>query len=408
MWIGYHYTVDVRADGTVPPLDPGPVLDFATAFSPPKLCVVPQITATSWPALPTVGAPNPVQLTVGLSFAGAAPVFRSGVLVDIVGQNLAPGATTGVTDAAGRFTASLVPSNASHRLDITATLPGRALILADAQQAVATIVRSQVQGVTVTPPQVTLQPGQAQQFSAAVAGTSNQSVTWALSGTPLGTLSPSGLFTAGPVSGTVFVTATSVEDPSVVGVAQVTIGTPPAVLPASVTLLLQATRSNTSATCTPQVGFGGQVSIAGPLPLSGAVSCTDGTAGSASIAANGATVAWSGSMHGVVNPVTQATAILNVVSSFELTPAAGTVTLTVNPDWSSVHFNARISAEYGPTTVTAWTGRDAAGILDTSLPLTASLPVTPVPGQVLIVRVLQACLGECVGSGTFATVTLPQ
>jgi hypothetical protein len=74
-----------------------------------------------------------------------------------------------------------------------------------------------------------------------------------------------GLFTAGPVSGTVFVTATSVADPSVVGVAQVTIGTPPAVLPASVSLLLQATRSNTSAACTPAVGNGGQVSRVGPL-----------------------------------------------------------------------------------------------------------------------------------------------
>ncbi len=224
VWIGYHYTIDVRADGTVPPLDPGPVLDFATAFSAPKLCVVPQITEASWPAIPTLGAPNPMQVRVGLSFGGAAPVVRAGVQVDIVGQNVAPGATTGVTDAAGRFTASLVPSNASHRLDVTATLLGRALILGGAQQAVATIVRSEVQGVTVTPPQVTLQPGQAQQFSAAVAGTSNQAVTWALSGTPLGTLSPSGLFTAGAALGTVFVTATSVEDPSVVGVAQVTIG----------------------------------------------------------------------------------------------------------------------------------------------------------------------------------------
>ena len=224
VWIGYHYTTDVRVDGTVPPLDPGPVLDFATAFSAPKLCVVPQITEASWPAIPTLGAPNPVQVRVGLSFAGAAPVFRAGVQVDIVGQNVAPGATSGVTDAAGRFTASLVPSNASHRLDITATMVGRALILADAQRAAASIIRSEVQGVTVTPPQVTLQPGQVQQFSATVAGTSNQSVTWAMSGTPLGTLSPSGLFTAGAAFGTVFVTATSVEDPSVVGVAQVTIG----------------------------------------------------------------------------------------------------------------------------------------------------------------------------------------
>ena len=79
----------------------------------------------------------------------------------------------------------------------------------------------------MTPSQVTLQPGQSQQFGAVVAGTSNQAVVWALSGTPLGTLTATGLFTAGQVSGTATVTATAVADATAVGSAQVTVGSAP-------------------------------------------------------------------------------------------------------------------------------------------------------------------------------------
>jgi len=81
--------------------------------------------------------------------------------------------------------------------------------------------------VTVTPSQVTLQPGQSQQFGAVVAGTSNQAVVWSMSGTPLGILTATGLFTAGQVSGTATVTATAVADATAVGSAQVTIGSAP-------------------------------------------------------------------------------------------------------------------------------------------------------------------------------------
>src|SRR5262249_29890130 len=65
--------------------------------------------------------------------------------------------------------------------------------------------------VTVTPSTVTLQPGKTQQFTATVTGTANTAVTWSATG---GTVSSSGLYTAGSVNGSFSVTAKSVADSS--------------------------------------------------------------------------------------------------------------------------------------------------------------------------------------------------
>ena len=80
--------------------------------------------------------------------------------------------------------------------------------------------------VTVTPTPVTLTAGASQQFTAAVNGTSVQTVTWSISPTS-GTITPSGLYTAPSsitANQTVTVTATSTfENPAVTGTATITL-----------------------------------------------------------------------------------------------------------------------------------------------------------------------------------------
>ena len=90
--------------------------------------------------------------------------------------------------------------------------------------------REAVTGVLVTPAQVTLSPGASQHFTVVVEGAANQAVTWTVDGG--GTLTSGGLFTSNGTLGTFYVRATSVEDPTAVGVAQITVRTPPPPPPA--------------------------------------------------------------------------------------------------------------------------------------------------------------------------------
>ncbi len=95
--------------------------------------------------------------------------------------------------------------------------------------------------VTVTPGSATVTTGATQQFSAAVQGASDQSVTWAVNGViggsaPIGFISATGLYTAPaivPSPATVTVQATSIAMPSVTGSATVTVQAP---VPVSVTV----------------------------------------------------------------------------------------------------------------------------------------------------------------------------
>ena len=89
--------------------------------------------------------------------------------------------------------------------------------------------------VSVSPPSATLTPGANQTFAATVLGTSNQSVTWNVTGTacgnagsPCGTITQSGVYTAplsAPSPNAINIVATSSEDTSVTGIAAVTITT---------------------------------------------------------------------------------------------------------------------------------------------------------------------------------------
>lgn len=88
--------------------------------------------------------------------------------------------------------------------------------------------------VTVTPATVTVLPGSSTRFVAAVAGIADPRVTWSAT-QPGGTVDPTGLFRAGTQLGAFQVRATSVGNPAIAGVSNVTVSNtlPP---PVSVTI----------------------------------------------------------------------------------------------------------------------------------------------------------------------------
>jgi hypothetical protein len=94
--------------------------------------------------------------------------------------------------------------------------------------------------VSVAPPSATLAPGASQAFAASVAGTSNQQVTWSISGAacsaagaPCGNVDATGLYHApavAPSPNTLDIVATSSEDTSRAAIAAVTITVQPTIL----------------------------------------------------------------------------------------------------------------------------------------------------------------------------------
>ena len=77
--------------------------------------------------------------------------------------------------------------------------------------------------VSINPSTASVTTGGTQQFSAKVTGTSNTGVMWSASG---GTISSTGLYTAGSTAGSYIVTATSVADNSKSAQAKVTVAAP--------------------------------------------------------------------------------------------------------------------------------------------------------------------------------------
>ncbi|MBI1749141.1 MAG: DUF4091 domain-containing protein [Acidobacteria bacterium] len=136
----------------------------------------------------------------------------------------------GTISATGLYTPPATPP-APASITITAT----SQVDATASQTVNAKI---VVGVSISPSSAKLNPKGTQQFTAAIAGSANTSVTWAvvgsgcsLPGNPCGTISATGLYTAPsfvPRPGMFTITSTSAADPTEPGVATIEI------LPASV------------------------------------------------------------------------------------------------------------------------------------------------------------------------------
>ena len=168
-------------------------------------------------------------------------------------------ATGGTISTAGAYTAGSTPGN----FTVTATSA------ADPARSATAAVSIQPVSVSVSPTSATVQAGQTRQFTATVTGVSNSAVTWTATG---GTISGTGLFTAGSTTGSNFsVTATSVADSTKSASAAVTI--PAAVTvtisPASATVQAGQTRqftatvTGTSNTAVTWTATGGTISGTG-------------------------------------------------------------------------------------------------------------------------------------------------
>ncbi len=158
-------------------------------------------------------AGQPARLTVsaGLSVAGRSPPdFVAGVRIEVERSSgiQESGVPRQFTDGQGNavFTVTPVSDDAPVEFEVVASYTTRGnAALVDAR---ITVIGD---AVRISPSSASLAPGGSQQFSAEVVGLADQSVTWTASG---GTISNTGLFTAGSTAGNFTVTATSVADPS--------------------------------------------------------------------------------------------------------------------------------------------------------------------------------------------------
>ncbi|HTS24238.1 MAG TPA: Ig-like domain-containing protein, partial [Bryobacteraceae bacterium] len=188
-------------------------------------------------------------------------------------------ATGGTISNTGLFTAG----SATGSFAVTATSAADTTKSATAQ---VTVQAAPAVSVSISPATATVQAGQTKQFTATVTGSSNTAVTWTATG---GTVSNTGLFTAGSATGSFAVTATSAADTTKSATAQVTVQAAPAVSvsisPVATTLQTGGTQqftatvtgsSNTAVTWT---ATGGTISntglfTAGPTAGSFAVTAT--------------------------------------------------------------------------------------------------------------------------------------
>ncbi len=118
-----------------------------------------------------------------------------------------------------------VQCNLTANQDLTVPLGGLICIPQPTNTFMASFSATvQLVSVTIVPLTSTLLEGNAQQFIATVGNTANQTVTWTSTG---GTVTASGLFTAGATAGAASVTATSVQDSTKSATAQITITAAP-------------------------------------------------------------------------------------------------------------------------------------------------------------------------------------
>ena len=156
-------------------------------------------------ATAAVVIPGPVQVSVAPTNVTLQPGGQQWFTATVTGTSNSAvtwSATGGTINSSGLYTAG----NSAGNFTVTATSAADS-----ARKATATVIIATPVQVSVTPASVSLQPGQTQQFNAAVTGTANTAVTWTATG---GTISASGLYTAGQSAGSFAVTATLVADTS--------------------------------------------------------------------------------------------------------------------------------------------------------------------------------------------------
>jgi hypothetical protein len=191
---------------------------------PASFCVLETLTVHE-PAL-APGATGQLRVTAGPRFASDPPLY--GDVMDVAFQPDPPsyaGLQRAVTSAAGEAVFPITADGSGqrhYRVCATVASPVEAASLVTlVYRPDGVNCRSAVTGVVVAPAQTTIAPGASRQFTVLVEGTTNQAVTWSVDGG--GTVSSTGRFTSDGTEGTFYVRATSVEDPTAVGLAEITV-----------------------------------------------------------------------------------------------------------------------------------------------------------------------------------------
>ena len=175
-----------------------------------NFCVKVVYQEVSFPAAPEEGVPAALRVRAGLSYGGAAPIYTPQLFLTVDATGFTSPFEFGNTGADGVLTMSFTPTGDSNvRLNVRASPPRLEQygVLRD------TVVRRDVSSIVVRvePVAALLDPGAQAQFVATVSGTTNRAVTWSQTG---GSITSTGLYTAGSTPGTYSVTATSVANPA--------------------------------------------------------------------------------------------------------------------------------------------------------------------------------------------------
>lgn len=222
---GGYYT----APSTVP--SPALVSVIATSVADPTRSSKASVTILA-PVAVTI-APTTVDVVTGAHQQFTATVTNTAntaVTWSVSGTGCS-GAVCGTISTSGLYTApASIPSSAT--VSVTATS-----VADTTKSASASVTIVPPLGISITPASVQLLVGKQQQFTASVTHATNTAVTWSIagsgcSGAACGTITTGGLFTAPstlPSPAEVFVTATSVADPTKSATASVSLTAPVAV-----------------------------------------------------------------------------------------------------------------------------------------------------------------------------------
>ncbi len=189
----------------------------------------PAVAVTVSPASTSVAAGNTRNFSVTVTGTSASAVIWA--VNGMVGGN----ASVGTISSSGVFTAPSLPPPAPSTVTVQATCAAAPSAVGAAVVTVLAAPPPPPVSVAVAPASVSLTAGAAQQFVATVAGAANTTVAWSVNSIAggnavIGTISPTGLYTAPPAPPTpasVTIRATSAADASASGVTTAAITAPP-------------------------------------------------------------------------------------------------------------------------------------------------------------------------------------
>jgi hypothetical protein len=311
----------------------------------------------------------------------------------------------GIISSGGLYTAPATISTAQN-VTVTATSLADTTKTATALVALKSIGSAAVVSITLGPGNTSLSASQTQQFTAAVTGSSNTSVSWSIS-PQMGTISATGLYTA-PVMNTslssfiaqpvVTVTATSLADPTKTATATV-----------ALTPVLSVTVGPVSASLTPSQTQQFTATVAGTsnTGVSWSINPPLGSISSGGLYTAPSTITSTQNVMLTATSLADTTKTAVAVIALALSPAPLTISITTPANASTVSGNVGISATAGPGGTVAgvqfYADSSPVGALVTTAPYTVNWNSSKVPDGAHTLSAMAQDLG---GNKSTATVSV--